>query len=163
MEIRPVPSAPEYGVTREGRVFRINKSKWGRHVPFELTPAFGKRGYRTVNINKTTTPIHRLVAEAFIPNPLRKPEVAHNDGDKHNNHASNLRWATRKENNDDRFGHGTVLKGEQIAVSKLRKSDIPKIRRLLAGGLYQREIADMYGVSRRCIGKVKTGASWNHV
>lgn len=47
--------------------------------------------------------IHRLVAEAFIPNPDNLPEVNHINFDKRNNTASNLEWCTRRDNNNHMF------------------------------------------------------------
>lgn len=59
-------------------------------------------GYPTVNLDKDykhkVEYVHRLVAEAFIPNPENKPEVNHKDANKTNNNAENLEWVTHLEN-----------------------------------------------------------------
>ena len=63
-----------------------------------------KDGYKLINIStkKISKRVHRLVAEAFIPNPNDKPCVDHIDGNRTNNNTSNLRWATRSENSMNR-------------------------------------------------------------
>lgn len=58
--------------------------------------------------------VHRAVALAFIPNPLNKPEVNHIDGNKHNNHVSNLEWVTSSENKLHAFEIG-LRSGEEHA------------------------------------------------
>lgn len=50
--------------------------------------------------------LHRLVAEAFVPNPNNLPVVDHIDGDKMNNKASNLRWVTPQENTQAAYDLG---------------------------------------------------------
>lgn len=74
-----------------------------------MKPSFSKGrsgkydGYLVVNLRKNgksnIIPVHRLVANAFIPNPNLYPTVNHIDGDKHNNKVENLEWATYSQNN----------------------------------------------------------------
>lgn len=72
----------------------------------KLAESVGKTrtsGYYVVNLRKNHTadvrPVHRLVAETFLENPLWLPTVNHKDGDKHNNDVSNLEWVSYSENN----------------------------------------------------------------
>ena len=59
------------------------------------------KGYLAYNINNKHVYAHRIVAETFIPNPENKPEVDHIDGNRCNNCVWNLRWVTKRENQDN--------------------------------------------------------------
>lgn len=55
-------------------------------------------GYKVVTLNKEQLLVHRLVAKHFLPNPYDYLQVNHIDGNKENNHVSNLEWCSAKEN-----------------------------------------------------------------
>lgn len=93
-----------YIVSRDGEVRRKNSLKG-------LSPR-NRKGYLCVDLyedcNRVTRRVHRLVAEAFVPNPDNKPEVNHKDGNKLNNSADNLEWVTKKENCRHAWNNGLV-------------------------------------------------------
>ena len=67
-----------------------------------LKPRLTNRGYYQIDLYKNEKvehhSVHKLVAQAFIPNPDNLPQVNHKDEDKTNNHANNLEWCTSKYN-----------------------------------------------------------------
>ncbi|MDF9611926.1 HNH endonuclease [Bacillus cereus] len=60
--------------------------------------------------------VHRAVAETFLPNPQKLPEVNHIDGNPSNNYLSNLEWTTKKENINHAFDTGLINTGIKVKV-----------------------------------------------
>lgn len=85
-------------VSKDGRLFKFDEhilkgstEKYSRYRTVELTDTSGREQYFY---------IHRLVAQAFLPNPDNLPEVNHKDGNKENNTSDNLEWVSRQGNID---------------------------------------------------------------
>lgn len=103
--------------------------------------------------------VHRLVCEAFHgPQPRNKPDVAHQDGDRMNPSADNVRWASRKDNALDRIAHGTDHRGEKCPTAKLTSSDVVEIRRRAKLGEKPKVIARDYPVGRSHVANIIRGS-----
>lgn len=98
----PIRGYPNYEIEPDGRVFSKYSNKYlkqsmsGSYYSVELFNSHGSK-------RKT---IHRMVAEAYIPNPDNLPQVNHKDENKLNNDVSNLEWCTRQYN----MTYGTIIK-----------------------------------------------------
>ena len=84
-----------YYVSTYGNVLSLKQKE-----PAILKPQNTGKGYYYVDLEGKQYKIHRLVANAFLTNPDKKPVVHHRDGNKHNNRLDNLEYATYKENAD---------------------------------------------------------------
>lgn len=85
----------QYDVSDTGLVF---SHKTNRLLDCGLTTHGYRRVVLTTGHKSSFKHVHRLVAEAFIPNPDNLPQVNHKDGNRLNNRADNLEWCTHSEN-----------------------------------------------------------------
>lgn len=108
-----------YQVSNLGRVKSFHRGKWNNISPCEST-----KGYLQVFLHKNGKRkrffVHRLVAQAFIPNPDNLPQINHKDEDKANNMVDNLEWCTAEYN----LNYGTRNKR---ASEKMRNGEKSKV------------------------------------
>lgn len=158
---KPILNYPGYFISSKGRV----KSKGKKNRPFDkiLTPQKTVHGYLAVNIrskNIKRFAIHRLVAEAFIPNPRNKPCVNHLNNIKTDNRNENLEWVTHLENTLHIKKQGRFQLGVKRYNCRLTNKTVLAI---FKSKMQQRYLALKYNVHQGTIAKIKTGQNWSHV
>lgn len=136
---RDVPDSVYGQKHLRGRMMKLTESK-GRN---------GDEGYLVVNLRKNhtskTVPVHRLVAEAFLPNPLGLPTVNHKDGNKMNNCVDNLEWASYSSNNLHALENGLRAPRGNAIVQLDMVGNVIKVYRSTC------EAARLTGISRGMI------------
>jgi len=130
-----------------------------------LNPSKDKRGYLILSLYKDgksyPKKIHRLVLQAFVPNPEDKPCCNHKDGDKNNNHVNNLEWVTYKENEIHARKTG-LSGGEKHWLAKFKKEDIIEIRNSYPQNTLK-ELAQRYNVAIFTIWNIVNYQTWKYI
>lgn len=150
----PLSNYPGYFIDEDGNVYnsRNNILRGGRSLKYK-TVTF------TVNGNRYTKYVHKLVLETFIGPCPEDCQAAHNDGNPQNNSLSNLRWATKSENQLDRIIHGTHSRGIKNPRAKLSAEDVHEIRK---SNLGKSKLALKYNVSKSTIRDIIDNRIWRH-
>ncbi len=105
-----IRSHPTYRISDKGEVLNSKGQK--------LNPSLDQHGYRIVGLwthqKAQTCRVHRLVADAFLSNPNKYPVVHHKDGNRSNNNAENLEWASYTTNRLQRLPSNKPQKGRPV-------------------------------------------------
>ena len=152
-----------YQISNLGRVRSLN-CRGHKGCIGILTPRLDGKGYEMVALYKEgkarNTKVHRLVAQAFIPNPNNYPQVNHKDENKTNNDVKNLEWCTNE------YNHNYGTRNERVG-----KSLSKKVICITTGEIFNsmREACSKYNIhtgsmTECCQGKRKTagGYKWEY-
>lgn len=154
-----------YQVSNFGRVKSFCRGK-GKIIKSNV----GIGGYLRVvlckDFDKKNRFVHVLVAKAFIPNPEGKKQINHRDGNKKNNHVSNLEWMTPKENIRHALDTGLRKSGCEHFRAKFTAEQVREIRRDCIPGdpeLGFKGYARKFKVTPRIVRDVFYGISYKDV
>lgn len=154
-QFKPIRDWPNYMISNHGEVLQVEqtiKRKAGIVKPCKAS----QKGYLQVQLIDGYTRkffyVHKLVAQAFIPNPNKYPKVNHIDANHHNNHYKNLEWCTQKQNVHHALNMRMHPHGEKFIEKR------PVAIQMIKDGYGTKEIADVTGYAIVSISRLKKHA-----
>lgn len=147
-----------YAVTDDGEIYSFYSSKF-------LKFSIDRYGYVRYTLYNEDGPKaitgHRAVASAYLDNPDSLETVNHKDGDKKNNHYTNLEWCSVKDNIVHAISTG--LRKNSGGRDYIGIESAHKICSLMEQGVRPKEVAEMLGISYKIVGSIRSGEKWKHV
>jgi len=157
----------DYEVYDGGRVYSHPKNYKTSHKGRFLKESTNKKGYKSVYLSDSNGQkgffVHRLVAKAFTPNPENKPQINHIDGDKTNNHVSNLEWCTNTENmghakrmglrNTEAIIRATAKTGKARRSITFKQAE--EIRKICKDKkIKQKDVANLFNIDHKMVSEI---------
>ena len=165
-EWKTIPGFRDYDVSSHGRI----RSRKYRRERIRRVSRHNKDGHRFVMLSdgpkRHQLVVARLVLLAFVgPPPSVRHVACHDVGGNGNDYLWRLRWDTVRENNRDTVRHGTHRppRGSRHHFARLNESKVRTIKRRLAAGYDQSDVAKLYDVCQGTISRIAAGLSWKHV
>jgi hypothetical protein len=176
IEYRAIEGEPGYRVGNDGsvwsclqRVYLVGNGRRG--VSYQpcgdwvllLQNQNRDDGYLEVQIRGKHRLVHRLVLEAFVGPCPDGMECCHDDGNPSNNRLDNLRWDTKRNNQNDRLRHGTHIRGERNRIAKLTDAQAEEVRQMSREGMTIMQIVNTTGFNRNTVGRIVNGKAYRPV
>jgi len=169
-----------YSITESGEVWShpkkifVGKNGGVRLQPMKkLKPSCAKKNGRHLRVylardgRKYPRQVHRLVAEAFLPNPRNLPQVNHIDGNPENNNVSNLEWCDQKKNSKHAYDLGLAKPPSQTgslnSQAKLTPSIVLDIRRAFAETGNASKVARRFNLTPKHAYDICHFRRWKHI
>ena len=144
--LKKIVGYERYYVNENGEVFSVKKNK-----TIKICQWLGTTGYYKVCLHKNNKRyehyVHRLVAEAFVPNPSNLPQVMHKNDVKTDCRAENLTWGTNQQNTTDGYKHGCYKFKERCH----KVQAVHKITKEVLVFTSIRQCAEQLGYNRKCL------------
>jgi hypothetical protein len=165
MQTKEIPNYPGYFIVSNGTIISIRQ---GYPKIMTLYKDGGGRLFCQIYENKQYKNIrpHRLVAEAFIPNPNNYPQINHKNGICTDNRIENLEWCDQFMNAAHAEKHGLMhhARGESSGKRKQTNDSVREIRRLYKTGIYKySELGLIFKCSGRNIQDIVNRVLWKHI
>lgn len=154
-----------YEVSNFGRVKSNSKRIFKMKNPPYVSESLSQFGYKVVwlynkDYKRIRSFVHHLVLITFKSEKETDKECNHIDGNKINNHLSNLEWVSHLTNVRHAFDTELVRSGEKSHAAKLTFNDVKRIKKLISNKICQRRIAEHFGVTEATISDIKYNRSW---
>ncbi len=174
MEIwKKIPNFSLYEASNMGNIKTFNWKNTGAERI--MKPALDGSGYLRTMLKGDdgkfkTIKVHRIIAETFIPNDDRKPQVNHKNCIKTDNRVVNLEWVTISENVKHAYKNNRLSQaGEKNSCATLTDAQVIEIRanyeygKKAKKGKTKKEIAEEYGTTFSVIKRIVQGKTWKHL
>lgn len=144
-----------YYVTEDGKCFRNDRELKG----YKNTKGYVKIEIWENNSRVRTESLHRMIGETYLENPENKTQINHKDGNKTNNHISNLEWVNQSENIQHRLDVLQVGMDLDHSSTKIpaKQIKILRVMKRLGIPISIQETSEKWGVTKHYLRKVING------